>query len=522
MKTTNGNLKILFSLALVSVLVACNRNTKFTPIDLVAPPAEIVNPPVDDLVSEQFDQNFTVQKSSVTLTQESLEQNRSTLSFQVKKADGSYVQDLSPSELVLSENKNTVHKYNLTKNSFQFAQTADIVFVVDVTGSMSPTIEAAKIRLINFIKNSRQMGYHSRMCLVTFGDYTIKKCQKFYDNDPSNPATQSQVDELISEITQLKALTGAQDPGGRDLDENPMRALIDASESPWQSLTQRFAILVTDAGFLYSPGNEGDVGKLAPQYSEVKTALQKSQMKVFAATQSLAGYNKKFRKEEGIVNLSGGEWFNFADLVSGKITLDTILNRIIFDLNTTFVAEYVVEEQPNLDATLPLKDRAPQVELKNPVLGAVISVQLKSNLPDGRKAYPKEFKIADKKIKKNSVRVYVNSVEQKNFTISDDGRLVLKEAPAALSEIKIDYQYEDLNDTVIQQPLVIPAAVPNDSVELILNGIRALESDYSIKAADSNYKTIQLSERVFSAADPYKISEKDGLKIKVSYKKRRQ
>ena len=519
---TRGQLKILLSLALVSVFTSCNRNTKFTPVDLVTAPAEIVTPPIDDLTSEQFDENFVLQKSVQTFTQESLEQNKSTLSFQVKKADGSYVQDLLPADLTLAENRVAFSKYNLTKNSFQFAQTADIVFVVDVTGSMSPTIESAKIRLINFIKNSRQMGYHSRMCLVTFGDYTIKKCQKFYDNDPTNPATQSQVDELISEITQLKALTGAQDPGGYDLDENPMRALIDASEAPWQSLTQRFAILVTDAGFLYSPGNEGSVGKLAPQYTEVKSALQKSQMKVFAATQSLAGYNKKFKKEEGVVALSGGEWFNFSDLVSGKITLDTILNRIILDLNTTFVAEYTVEDQPGLDATLALKDRVPQVSLKNPSLGDVISVQLKSNLPDGRKSYPKEFKVSDKKLKKSSVQVFINSVEQKNYTITDDGYIVFKEAPAPLAEIKVSYQHEDLNDTVIQQPLIIPAAVPNDSVELILNGMRALETDYSIKTADEKYKTIELAARVFSAADPYKINEKDGLKIKVSYKKRRQ
>ncbi len=515
-----NQLNIILSV-MTLVLFSCNKPTKFTEIASVVAP--IAPPPdTETLVSEETENIFKLQSTEQTFTQESLDKNTSTLSFQVKKPDGTFITDLLPSDLILSENSTEFKNYNLTKNSFQFAQTVDIVFTVDVTGSMTDTIENAKLRLISFIENSRKAGYHTRMCLVTFGDYTIKKCDRFYDNDPSDPNTLKDVTELISEITKLKALSGAQDPGGFDFDENPLRALIDAAAAPWQSLNQRFTILVTDAGFLYSPGNSGAVGKLAPTYVELKAALAQSQMKVFAATPSLAGYNKKFGKELGVVELSGGEWFNYKDLVKGTITLDAILNRILFDLNTTFVAEYIVEDQSGLDPTLPLDKRKPDVVVKNQPAATVTSVLIKSNLPNGRKQYETEFKLSDKKINASSVKVKLNDVEVFNYKLLPDGKLKFNSAPAANSTIKVEYQLDELTDAILIEPLQVPKSVHQENIDVELNGIKARRDHFSVADTDAKYKTINLLEGVYSSDDPYRIRESGQLKVTLKYKKSRQ
>lgn len=503
----------------VLFLISCNKPTKFTEIATVVAP---LVPPPETLVSEETESLFKLQTTQQTFIQESLDKNTSTLSFQVKNADGTFITDLGPSDLLLTENSTEFKNYHLTKNSFQYAQTVDIVFTVDVTGSMTDTIENAKLRLISFIENSRKAGYHTRMCVVTFGDYTIKKCDRFYDNDPNDPNTLNDVAELISEITKLKALSGNQDPGGSDFDENPLRALIDAASAPWQSLNQRFTILVTDAGFLYSPGNSGAVGKLAPTYIELKNALAQSQMKVFAATPSLAGYNKKFGKDLGVVELSGGEWFNYKDLVKGTITLDSILNRILFDLNTTYVAEYIVEEQLGLEPTLPLEKRKPEVKIKNIPSATVISVHLKTNLPNGRKNYESEFKLSDQRINAGSMKVKVNDLDVFNYKLLPNGKIKFTTAPSANSVIKVEYQLDELSEAIVIKPLQVPKSVLKENIEVGLNGHKARHEHFSMVDTDANYKTIQLHDSVYSSDDPYRIRETGELKVTLKYKKSRQ
>ncbi len=489
---------------------ACKSQMSFIPAASVDPTAQ------EDMggVAEFF----KLSESEQTITQESLEENQTAISFQVRKPDGSLAQSLNANDLLLIESLIPVNKFNLTKNSMETKETVDIAFVVDVTGSMSATIESAKIRLINFVRRSREAGYHTRMCLVTFGDYTIRRCDKFYDNNPADPATNAQVDELISEITKLKALKGSSDPGGSDLNENPMRALIDTAAAPWATNNQRFAILITDDGFLYSPGNSGAVGSGAPKYSDVKAALASSKVKVFAATPSLAGYNKNFGSEAGIVALSQGEWFNFNDLISGAITLDTILNRILTSVNTTFTISYVADKIPGLNPALALALREFQLQLLNPLLGTIQSLQFQSNLPNGRADYKSEFGLSGKKIKKDSLRVIVNGLTVvKGFKLTNDGKIKFDQAPLAGSVIKVSYIYESLKDVISLKPIVLGQINPT-SVVILLNGVKARAKDYTIEKTIEGRYVVNLQDSALDDTDPYKIFANNGLHFDIKFK----
>ncbi|AZZ37891.1 hypothetical protein CIK05_14140 [Bdellovibrio sp. qaytius] len=492
-------------------LTACKSQMSFIPTAAVDPTAQDDSSGVNDF--------FKLSESEQTITQESLEENQTAISFQVRKPDGSLLQTLNASDLLLLESVIPVNKYTLTKNSLETKETVDIAFVVDVTGSMSATIESAKIRLINFVRRSREAGYHTRMCLVTFGDYTVRKCDKFYDNNPNDPSTNAQVDELISEITKLKALKGASDPGGSDLNENPMRALIDTASAAWATNNKRFAILITDDGFLYSPGNSGAVGSLAPQYAEVKAALANSKVKVFAATPSLAGYNKNFGSEQGIVSLSQGEWFNFADLISGAITLDTILNRILTNVNTTFTISYVADKIPGLNPSLSLALRQFQLQLLNPLLGTIQSLQFQSNLPDGRSDYKSEFGLSSKKIKKDSLKVIVNGMTVVNgFKLTTDGKIKFDQAPLAGSVIKVSYVYEKIKDAISLKPIILGQALDPKSVVVLLNGTQAKSKDYTIEKTIEGRYVVNIQDSALDDTDPYKIFANNGLHFDIKFK----
>lgn len=503
-------MKNLITVFALFTLTACKSQMSFVPIASSDSTAQ------EDV--SQVSEFFKLAESEQTITQESLEENQTAISFQVRKPDGSLLQTLNANDFLLIESLIPVKKFTLTQNSLETKDVVDIAFVVDVTGSMSATIESAKIRLINFVRRSREIGYHTRMCLVTFGDYTIRRCDKFYDNNPNDPSTSAQVNELISEITKLKALKGPSDPGGNDLNENPMRALIDTASAAWATNNQRFAILITDDGFLYSPGNSGAVGALAPKYAEVKSALVNSKVKVFAATPALAGYNKNFGSELGIVALSQGEWFNFADLISGAITLDTILNRILTNVNTTFTISYVVDKIPGLNPALSLALREFQLQLLNPLLGTIQSLQFQSNLPNGRSDYKSEFGLSNKKIKKDSLKVIVNGLTVvKGFKLTNDGHIKFDQAPLAGSVIKVSYFYEKIKDAISLKPILLGQINPK-SVVVLLNGIKANTQDYTIEETIEGRYVVSLQDSALDDTDPYKIFANNGLHFDVNFR----
>ena len=484
------------------------------------------NASFDDGQNDLYSNFFKLGVSQIEFSQPQLEANDTQVSFQVVLPNGSHIADLKKNDFDVLENGRAIPGFQLKSNSKKIEQAVDIVFAVDITGSMEPTIESAKMRLINFVNKSRANGHHTRMCLVTFGDFTVKKCDRFYDNNPKDPKTEPQVKELISEISKLQAIRGINDPGGYDLNENPMRALIDAAGSPWKDKSERFLIMITDDGFLYSPGNSGDVGSLAPRYTEVLNALRTSQMKVFAATPSLSGYNQRFGGSPGIVEASLGEWFNFNGLINGTITLDTILNRIIDRVQTNYLVEYRIDETMGFDPTVPLADRKIEITLKDGRTASVIFQTVQSNLPNGRAAYKKKFKIASgdgsgngtgKRISKKSVKVLVNGVRSQSFVLNDEGEVEFEQAPPALSKIEAYYQYESIKDSLNISNIFIKGDLVQSEAEILitLNDIPVAKADYSlVKTLEGDY-SIRLSEQVMSESDPYRIREFEGLKVRV-------
>lgn len=466
-----------------------------------------------------YQATFKASTSEAQFTQPNSQENKTSIAFQVQGPTGDLIEQLSKLNLKVTENGVPLPDFTLNKNSVSFKKTVDILFAVDVTGSMAPTIESAKKRLVDFIKNTRQQGYHTRMCLSTFGDYTVQKCTRFYDNDPKDPTTQTQVDELISEISKLKALKGSEDPGGKDLDENPMRAVIDAALAPWGNDSQRFMILVTDAGFLYSPGNAGAVGPIAPIYSDVLAAIQNSKMKIFAVTPSKAGYNQNFSGSPSIVKASEGEWFRYSDLVNGVITLNTVLNSILSQVNTTFYVDYTVTSQtPGLDPSLPLSQRHITIELLNLSIGVLKGQIVTSNLPDGRVPDQKKFAVSPKKLHPQKTKVYVDGVlKTKGYKFVEGGSVEFDQAQPAGAVIKVLYEYESLKDTINFKPILFN--VPFDQVsrlKVYVNGMLASAAHYDLVVIDQNTASIIFNDAVF-LKDPYGIESKRSLDVIVRY-----
>jgi hypothetical protein len=115
----------------------------------------------------------------------------------------------------------------------------DIVFVLDVTESMQPYIDAVKTNMVSFAQDLAAHNRDYRLGLVTFEDYVVSK----YDdcNCPYQKKMTSNVKEFVEWVGTLRA------SGGGDIPENQLEALEYASSFAFRPDAEGIIILITDA-----------------------------------------------------------------------------------------------------------------------------------------------------------------------------------------------------------------------------------------------------------------------------------
>jgi len=122
----------------------------------------------------------------------------------------------------------------------------DIVFVMDITESMQPYIDAVKQNVIQFAQDLSANNRDYRLGLVTFEDYVVSKypdCNCAYRNSFT-----SDVHQFTDWISSLRA------GGGGDIPEDQLDALAYAASFPFRPQAEGIIIIVTDA----PPHHRGD------------------------------------------------------------------------------------------------------------------------------------------------------------------------------------------------------------------------------------------------------------------------
>ena len=115
----------------------------------------------------------------------------------------------------------------------------DIVFVMDITESMQPYIDAVKQNMIAFAQDLAANNRDYRLGLVTFEDYVVSQypdCNCEYRNTMT-----SDVQKFIGWVGTLHA------GGGGDIPEDQLDGLAYAATLPFRPDAQGIVILITDA-----------------------------------------------------------------------------------------------------------------------------------------------------------------------------------------------------------------------------------------------------------------------------------
>jgi Mg-chelatase subunit ChlD len=192
---------------------------------------------------------------------------------------------LKAGNVFLYEDAVRLRDFTLGKDTSGGANGADIIFVLDVTGSMTNQIEAVKNNIIEFADSLKARGIDYRLGMVTFLDII----ENVYDFT-------SDVQVFKNEV----ALQYAH--GGGDAPENSLDALYRASQFTFREGAGRIIIWITDITF-----HEKD--NVTPRSrQEVINRLLEMDITVHAI--GTAGYETDWYKP--ITDATGGNYYNIS------------------------------------------------------------------------------------------------------------------------------------------------------------------------------------------------------------------
>ncbi|MEM6646942.1 MAG: vWA domain-containing protein [Bacteroidota bacterium] len=152
-----------------------------------------------------------------------------------EEATGRLIPNLRDRNIFFFEDQTRIRDLSVENDTTGGLNQADIVFVLDVTGSMSDEIEGVRANIVEFADSLALRGTDYRLGMVTFRDAV------------------SQVLDFTNDAEQFKAIVGDQRAtGGGDRAENSLDALERAAQFPFRPSAQRVLIWITDADYYAS------------------------------------------------------------------------------------------------------------------------------------------------------------------------------------------------------------------------------------------------------------------------------
>jgi hypothetical protein len=511
-------------LILAFLAISCAKRMQFERIIVEDSGGVIVRPPDDnteDIVEdppfegvEVTEEDFyPYARTKNVFFQEKYDNNETSIVFQVFDRYGHTVSNIKKTDLRLLENGRLVNNYDLDQASASTGKSADIVFVLDITGSMKPSIDSVKANVSGFVQELANRNVKTRLCFVTFKDWVYQKCLKFAEDDP-NTVQNENLMSFLEELSKVSTSDGA------DPDENQLAGLMSAaSETPWKPGAQRMAILITDAWFHFAHTNRGDAGIHAPLYDDAIDVMKDNNMTVHIVAPQKPGYNEDFFKKPSIVAETKGLFFDLARLEDGLTDLSAVLEEIAESLSTTYEIRYIVEDNPGLDPTRPMDKRNVKLSIKRPGVGILQTIAVLSNMPNGRPEYK------DRWILEQSTRVVAETVEVKidsqpmidGFEIRGK-TLVFDETPAPGARIDVSYERGSLKQATQVMPFFLRARKHPEQVVVEINGTLASKDEHFKISENLERKfSVELQDAVFAEDDQFGIRGLNGLHVKIWY-----
>ena len=139
-----------------------------------------------------------------------------------------------------------VHGIHAEPETATVQKKAELVFVIDSTGSMSGAIENVKTRITSFVNSLETQGVKLRIGIVEYRDIEEDGLDSTIIHELNHSPWMNSTSEMVG------VLGGIAADGGGDIPESVIDGLgylVDGETIPWSSDSYKFAVVLTDAGY---------------------------------------------------------------------------------------------------------------------------------------------------------------------------------------------------------------------------------------------------------------------------------
>lgn len=233
--------------------------------------------------------------------------------FDVKNEENEYlISNIKKENIFLYENESRIDNYTLMPDTTEGISSADIIFVLDVTGSMGNEIAEVKENIIEFADSLERRGINYRLGMVTFLD----EIENIYNFTNDVQIFQGYAAEQYAH-------------GGGDSPENSLEALMAASQFDFRPNAKRVIIWITDNSY-HETDNVTSLSR-----NEVIDELLSNEI----TAHCIGPENFKSAYYDPIIIATGGDYFdiygNFRDILL-KISRFNSSGKFLIKYNSEF------------------------------------------------------------------------------------------------------------------------------------------------------------------------------------------
>ena len=223
---------------------------------------------------------------------------------------GEPLDTLLPEQITIFENEKQFIPDKIEKIPVANNLPWDLIFLVDITGSMQPQIDAVLNNLNTFVSNLSSRGIDYRLGLILFTDFIEKVYQPTYSSD-----------EFLSWLKPVRAF------GGGDEKENALDALATIPKRiTFRPDANKVAILITDAPY-HQKGEKGD-GTTSETTESIIDSMNTHDIRVFTITPP------KFKNYQYISSQTRGTNYNIV------YSFSSVLENFTRQITNLFLITY--------------------------------------------------------------------------------------------------------------------------------------------------------------------------------------
>lgn len=139
-----------------------------------------------------------------------------------------------------------VHGIHAEPETATVQKNAELVFVIDSTGSMSGAIKNVKTRITSFVNSLETQGVNLRIGIVEYRDIEADGMDSTIIHELNHSPWMNSTSEMVEVLNGISAGGGGDDP---ETVIDGLGYLVDGETIPWSSDSYKFAVVLTDAGY---------------------------------------------------------------------------------------------------------------------------------------------------------------------------------------------------------------------------------------------------------------------------------